>query len=40
MTPHCSSATDGARDRRMGAIAGNLDRFVRGESLINVVMTT
>ncbi len=40
MTPHCSSATDGARDRRMDAIAGNLDRFVRGESLVNVVMTT
>ena len=40
MTPHCSSATDGARDRRMGAIAGNLDRFVRGEPLINVVTKT
>src|SRR5579864_4399526 len=40
MTPHCSSATDGARDRRMGAIAGNLDRFVRGEGLVNMVMTT
>jgi len=24
----------------MGAIAGNLDRFVRGEKLINVVMRT
>src|SRR6266699_6085759 len=36
MTPHCSSATDGARDRRLSGIAGNLDRFVRGESLINV----
>jgi phosphoglycerate dehydrogenase-like enzyme len=40
MTPHCSSATDGARDRRMDAIAGNLDRFVRGESLVNLVMKT
>ena len=40
MTPHCSSATDGARDRRLTGIAGNLDRFARGESLINVVMTT
>jgi phosphoglycerate dehydrogenase-like enzyme len=40
MTPHCSSATDGARDRRLNGIAGNLDRFVRGEQLINVVMTT
>jgi len=40
MTPHCSSATDGARDRRLSGIAGNLDRFVRGENLTNVVMTT
>jgi phosphoglycerate dehydrogenase-like enzyme len=40
MTPHCSSATDGARDRRLTGIAGNLDRFARGESLINVVTVT
>jgi len=40
MTPHCSSGTDGARDRRQSVIAGNLDRFARGEELINVVMTT
>jgi len=40
MTPHCSSATDGARDRRLGSIAANLDRYVRGESLANVVLTT
>ncbi len=40
MTPHCSSATDGARDRRLSGIAGNLDRFVRGEQLLNVVTTT
>jgi phosphoglycerate dehydrogenase-like enzyme len=40
MTPHCSSATDGARDRRMGAIASNLDRLARGESLVNVVLKT
>jgi phosphoglycerate dehydrogenase-like enzyme len=40
MTPHCSSATDGARDRRLGAIAGNLDRYARGEDLINMVATT
>ena len=40
MTPHCSSATDGARDRRFGAVAGNLDRFARGEALHNVVLTT
>ena len=40
MTPHCSSATDGARDRRFGAVAGNLDRLARGETLHNVVLTT
>jgi phosphoglycerate dehydrogenase-like enzyme len=40
MTPHCSSATDGARDRRFGTVAGNLDRYVRGEALRNVVLTT
>jgi phosphoglycerate dehydrogenase-like enzyme len=40
LTPHCSSATDGARDRRFGTVAGNLDRYVRGEALRNVVLTT
>jgi len=40
ITPHCSSATDGARDRRLSVIAGNLDRYARGESPTNVVMTT
>src|SRR5579872_1139057 len=35
MTPHCSSATDGARDRRLSGIAGNIDRYVRGEGLRN-----
>lgn len=38
MTPHCSSATDGARHRRFGSVAANLDRHTRGEPLINVVM--
>ena len=33
MTPHCSSATDGARDRRFSTVAGNIDRYVRGEPL-------
>ena len=33
LTPHCSSATDGARDRRFGTVAANIDRFVRGEPL-------
>jgi phosphoglycerate dehydrogenase-like enzyme len=40
MTPHCSSATDGARDRRFGTVAGNLDRYVRGQPLTNVVLNT
>ena len=40
ITPHCSSGTDGARDRRLSVVAGNLDRFVRGEPLTNVVMAT
>jgi phosphoglycerate dehydrogenase-like enzyme len=40
MTPHCSSATDGARARRLGGVAANIDRFVRGDSLRNVVLTT
>jgi phosphoglycerate dehydrogenase-like enzyme len=40
MTPHCSSATDGARDRRFSTVAGNLDRYVRGEPLQNVVLRT
>lgn len=40
MTPHCSSATDGARARRLGGVAANIDRFVRGEGLRNVVLTT
>jgi phosphoglycerate dehydrogenase-like enzyme len=40
MTPHCSSATDGARDRRLSGVARNVDDFVRGEALANIVMTT
>jgi phosphoglycerate dehydrogenase-like enzyme len=40
MTPHCSAFTDGAADRRWGDLAANLDRFVRGEGLKNVVMKT
>jgi phosphoglycerate dehydrogenase-like enzyme len=40
MTPHCSSATDGARDRRFNTVAANLDRHVRGEPLGNVVLKT
>jgi phosphoglycerate dehydrogenase-like enzyme len=40
MTPHCSSATDGARNRRFSTVAGNIDRYVRGEALNNVVLRT
>ena len=40
MTPHYSSATDGARDRRFSTVAGNLDRYVRGEPLTNIVLRT
>jgi phosphoglycerate dehydrogenase-like enzyme len=40
MTPHCSGFTEGTADRRWGDLAANLDRYVRGESLHNVVMTT
>jgi phosphoglycerate dehydrogenase-like enzyme len=40
MTPHCSSATDGARNRRFGSVAANIDRCVRGEPLGNVVLIT
>ena len=40
MTPHCSSSTEATRDRRLAQAAGNLDRFVRGEALRNVVTVT
>jgi len=40
MTPHCSGFTEGTADRRWGDLAANLDRFVRGEDLNNVVMIT
>jgi phosphoglycerate dehydrogenase-like enzyme len=40
MTPHCSGFTDGTADRRWGDLAANLDRYVRGEQLHNLVMTT
>jgi phosphoglycerate dehydrogenase-like enzyme len=40
MTPHCSSSTEATRDRRWAQAADNLDRFVRGESLNNIVMKT
>jgi phosphoglycerate dehydrogenase-like enzyme len=40
MTPHCSGFTEGTADRRWGELAGNLDRYVRGEPLTNAVMRT
>ena len=40
MTPHCSNASDGTAERRWSAVASNLDHFVRGEPLANIVATT
>ena len=40
ITPHCSGFTEGTADRRWGDLAANLDRYLRGETLHNVVLTT
>jgi phosphoglycerate dehydrogenase-like enzyme len=40
MTPHCSGWTAGMVRRRWTEVAGNINRFVRGEPLDNVVLTT
>jgi phosphoglycerate dehydrogenase-like enzyme len=40
MTPHCSGFTEGTGDRRWGDLAANLDRYVRGNNLHNVVLNT
>ncbi|HEY8872021.1 MAG TPA: 2-hydroxyacid dehydrogenase [Stellaceae bacterium] len=40
MTPHCSAWTEGMARRRGADAARNIDRFVRGEKLQNVVATT
>ena len=40
MTPHCSGWTEGMVARRWAEVAGNINRFVRGELLENVVVTT
>ena len=40
MTPHCSGWTEGMVARRWAEVAGNINRFVRGEPLENVVLTT
>ncbi len=37
MTPHSSAWTVGMIERRWATIAANLDRFVRGQGLVNVV---
>ena len=40
MTPHCSPRTDATIERRSRDVARNIDRFVRGEKLENVVAVT
>jgi phosphoglycerate dehydrogenase-like enzyme len=40
MTPHCSGWTPGMVARRWSEVADNINRFVRGEPLKNVVFTT
>ena len=40
MTPHCSGWTEGMVARRWAEVAGNINRFARGEPLQNVVVTT
>ena len=40
MTPHCSGFTEGTAERRWGQLAANLDRFVRGDELANIVLRT
>jgi phosphoglycerate dehydrogenase-like enzyme len=37
MTPHSSGSTQQTMDRRMAVVAANLDRFLRGEPVVNVV---
>ena len=40
MTPHCSGWTGGMVARRWAEVAGNINRFVCGEPLHNIVVTT
>ena len=40
MTPHCSPRTDGIIERRSRDVARNIDRFVRGGPLENIVAKT
>src|SRR5262249_55286735 len=40
MTPRCSGFAEGTADRCWGDLAANLDRYVRGGELDNVVLKT
>ena len=40
MTPHCSGWTEGMVVRRWNEVADNINRFIRGQPLKNVVFTT
>jgi phosphoglycerate dehydrogenase-like enzyme len=40
ITPHSSSSSGATADRRWSVVAGNLDRFARGEPLENIVLQT
>lgn len=40
ITPHNSSSTEAAADRRWSLVAANLDRFIRGEKLESIVLQT
>jgi hypothetical protein len=40
ITPHSSSSSEATAGRRWSAVAGNLDRFARGEPLENLVLQT
>jgi phosphoglycerate dehydrogenase-like enzyme len=37
MTPHVSGYTTGTVERRFRVVAANIDRFARGEPIVNVV---
>ena len=37
ITPHCSSVNDGLEMKTLSMFADNLDRYLRGEPLANVV---
>jgi phosphoglycerate dehydrogenase-like enzyme len=40
MTPHCSAWTEGMARRRGADAARNIDRFIRGETLLHIVAKT